>query len=128
MTYAENTAILGGGGEHLNSVIVPPGTTRFSQHLTEAREMCVDLLNLALDPPGYIAVLKEARATGMFDEGLTVSLCTVTLATGTAIPDILANYDIYSAKELLNHDSAETTKEYSRLKDDDLADKARQSW
>lgn len=36
--------------------------------------------------------------------------------------------DIYTVKELLNHDSVETTKEYLRLKDDDLADKARQSW
>lgn len=36
--------------------------------------------------------------------------------------------DIYTVKELLNHDSVETTKEYLRLKDDDLAEKARQSW
>lgn len=36
--------------------------------------------------------------------------------------------DIYTVKELLNHTSVETTKEYLRLKDDDLAEKARQSW
>lgn len=36
--------------------------------------------------------------------------------------------DIYTIKELLNHDSVETTKEYLRLKDEDLAEKARSTW
>jgi integrase/recombinase XerD len=36
--------------------------------------------------------------------------------------------DIYTVKELLNHSSVETTKRYLRLQDDDLAEKARQSW
>lgn len=36
--------------------------------------------------------------------------------------------DIYTIKELLNHKSVETTKNYLRLQDDDLAEKARQSW